>query len=140
MYGIEHIESSVPIYQITEWDGQKAFDLMSLSLPKEGEVESAQQKKAKEIFEACLQRSFGFKLAHGFTSRVFGETLGSLWRKHVGSDDVPETYALVEAWDHVLESGRDSAYSGVQGHRAVSEEGTVTTAHSSKRQKVDRDD
>jgi hypothetical protein len=66
---------------------------MSLSLPKEGEVESAEQKKAMEIVEACLQRSFGFKLAHGFTSRVFGETLGLLWRKHVGSDDVPETYA-----------------------------------------------
>mgnify|MGYP001606407345 FL=1 len=37
--------------------------------------------------------SFGFKLAHGLILRVFKETLGSLWRKHEGSDDIPGTYA-----------------------------------------------
>jgi hypothetical protein len=30
-----------------------------ISLPKESEVENAQQKEAREIVEACLQRSFG---------------------------------------------------------------------------------
>jgi hypothetical protein len=93
VYGIEFIVGSQLINEITEWDGQKAFNLMSLSLPKEGEVESAEQKQAREIVEACLQKSFGFKLAHGLILRVWGDTLGSLWRKHEGSDNVPGTYA-----------------------------------------------
>jgi hypothetical protein len=93
VYGIEYMEGSQLINDMTGWDGKKAFDLMSLSLPKDGEVESAEQKQAREIVEVCLQKSFGFKLAHGLILRVFGETLGSLWRKHVGSDDVPGTYA-----------------------------------------------
>jgi hypothetical protein len=41
----------------------------SLSLPKEGEIESAE---AREIVEACLQKSFGFNLAHGLILRVLG--------------------------------------------------------------------
>ena len=93
VYGIDYMEGSQLINDITAWDGKKAFNLMSLSLPKEGEAESAEQKQAREIVEACLQKSFGFKLAHGLILRVFGDTLGSLWRKHVGSDDVPGTYA-----------------------------------------------
>jgi len=93
VYGIEYMQGSALINAMTGWDAKKAFDLMSLSVPKEGEAESVEQKKAREIVEACLQRSFGFKLAHGFVLRVFKETLGSLWRKHVGSDDVPGTYA-----------------------------------------------
>ncbi|KIJ31488.1 hypothetical protein M422DRAFT_214304 [Sphaerobolus stellatus SS14] len=93
VYGIEYMVGSQLINDITGWDGQKAFNLMSLSLPKEGEVESAEQKQAREIVEACLQKSFGFKLAHGLILRVLGDTLGSLWRKHEGSDNVPGTYA-----------------------------------------------
>lgn len=93
VYGIEFMVGSQLINDMTAWDGRKAFDLMSLSLPKEGEVESAEQKQARQIVEACLQKSFGFKLAHGMILRVFGDTLGSLWRKHEGSDDVPGTYA-----------------------------------------------
>jgi hypothetical protein len=93
VYCIEFMVGSQLINEITEWDGQRAFNLMSLSLPKEGEVESAEQKQAREIIEACLQRSFGFKLAHGLILKVFGDTLGSLWRKHEGSDNMPGTYA-----------------------------------------------
>ena len=93
VYAIEYMVGSQLINEITAWDGQKAFDLISLSLPKEGEVESAEQKQAREIVEACLQKSFGFKLAHGLILRVLGETVGSLWRKHEGSDNVPGTYA-----------------------------------------------
>jgi hypothetical protein len=93
VYGIDYVEGSQLINDMTAYDGKKAFDLMSLSLPKEGEVETAEQKQAKKIAETCLQKSFGFKLAHGLVVRVFGDTLGSLWRKHVGSDDVPGTYA-----------------------------------------------
>jgi hypothetical protein len=93
VYAIDYMVGSQLINEITGWDGRKAFDLMSLSLPEEGETESAGQRQAREIVEACLQKSFGFKLAHGLILRVFKETLGSLWREHKGSDDIPWTYA-----------------------------------------------
>ncbi|KAI0885038.1 uncharacterized protein GGS22DRAFT_162568 [Annulohypoxylon maeteangense] len=93
VYGIDYMEGSQLINVFTGWDGRKAFELMSLALPKDGEVESAEQKQAREIVEGCLQRSFGFKLAHGLIIRVFKCTLGSLWRENEGSDDVPGTYA-----------------------------------------------
>jgi hypothetical protein len=93
VYAIEYMEGSQLINVFTAWDGPKAYELMSLSLPKEGEDESAEQKQAREIVEGCLSRSFGFKLAHGLILRVLGDTLGSLWRKHEGSDNVPGSYA-----------------------------------------------
>jgi hypothetical protein len=93
VYGIEYMEGSQLINEFTMWNGPRAFELMSLSLPKDGEVETSDQKLARDIVEGCLQRSFGFKLAHGMIIKVFGDTLGSLWRKHEGSDDVPGTYA-----------------------------------------------
>lgn len=93
VYAIDYMVGSQLINDFTAWNGQKAFDLMSLSLPKEGEKESAEQKQARENVEACLQKSFAFKLAHGLILRVYGDTLGSLWRKHDGSDNVPGTYA-----------------------------------------------
>ena len=93
VYAIEFTVGSQLINEITAWDGRKAFKLMSLPLPKAGEAEEDQQKQARGIVEACLQKSFGFKLAHGLILRVFAETLGSLWRKHEGSDNVPGTYA-----------------------------------------------
>lgn len=93
IYAIEYMEGSQMINELTAWDGNKAFHLMSLPLPRDGEPESEEQKLAREIVEACLQRSFGFKLAHGLIIKVLGETLGSLWRKHEGSDFVPGTYA-----------------------------------------------
>ncbi|CZR67611.1 uncharacterized protein PAC_17510 [Phialocephala subalpina] len=92
IYGIEYMVGSQLINEYTAWDGHKAFKLMSLPLPKEGEVESEEQKQAREIVEGCLSRSFGFKLAHGIILRFIGETLGSLWRENEGSDDVPGTY------------------------------------------------
>ncbi|QSZ34958.1 hypothetical protein DSL72_007820 [Monilinia vaccinii-corymbosi] len=93
VYAIEYMEGSQLINEITAWDGRRAFDLMSLSIPRDGEVESTQQMEARGIVEACLKRSFGFKLAHGLILRVLGETLGSLWRKNDGSDIIPGTYA-----------------------------------------------
>ncbi|EIN10540.1 hypothetical protein PUNSTDRAFT_43418 [Punctularia strigosozonata HHB-11173 SS5] len=93
IYAIDYMVGSQLINLMTDWDGERAFALMSLSLPTEGEAESADQAKAREIVEACLTKSFGFKLAHGLILRVLGETLGSLWRKHEGSDAVPHTYA-----------------------------------------------
>ncbi|KAI8959569.1 hypothetical protein F5Y11DRAFT_368038 [Daldinia sp. FL1419] len=93
VYGIEWMVGSQLINEFTNWDGKKAFELMSLSLPTLGEAESDEQKLAREIVEACLQKSFGFKLAHGMIIRVYKYTLGSLWRDNEGSDDVPGTYA-----------------------------------------------
>ncbi|KAI2611307.1 uncharacterized protein GGS25DRAFT_519609 [Hypoxylon fragiforme] len=95
VYAIEYMEGSQLINQLTNWDGRRAFELMSLPLPlpNSGEEESADQKLAREIVETCLRRSFGFKLAHGIILKVFECTLGSMWRSHEGSDDVPGTYA-----------------------------------------------
>lgn len=93
VYAIEYMVGSQLINEFTAWDGKEAFKLMSLSLPLEGDVEAPEQKQAREIVEGCLQRSFGFKLAHGLILRVLGETLGSSWRKYEGSDNVPGTYA-----------------------------------------------
>lgn len=94
IYAIEYIEGSQLINSYTQWNGSRAFELMSLQLPKKGETEtSAEQILAQEIVEECLRRSFSFKLAHGMILKMYNETLGSLWRKHVGSDYVPGTYA-----------------------------------------------
>lgn len=93
VYALEYMVGSQLINDMTAWDGPRAFKLMSLRLPEPGEPETGDQKLAREIVEACLSRSFSFKLAHGMIIRVLGETLGSLWRAHPGSDDVPGTYA-----------------------------------------------
>lgn len=95
IYAIDYMVGSQLINEFTEWDGPRAFQLMSLQLPKNGEKESEDQKLAREIVEGCLQTSFGFKLAHGLIIRVLGQTLGSLWRSNEGSDIVSGTYA---AW------------------------------------------
>jgi hypothetical protein len=93
IYAIDYVTGSQLINNMTAWDGRRAFELMSLPLPKAGEEESADQQQAREIVEACLQRSFGFKLATGMILRVLGPTLSSLWRENPGSDDIPGTYA-----------------------------------------------
>ena len=93
VYAIDFLVGSSLYNEMTAQNGLKQFELMSLPLPKDDEVESADQKLARGIVEACLQRSFGFKLAHGLTVKVIGDTLGSLWRKHEGSDNIRGTHA-----------------------------------------------
>jgi len=93
VYAIEFMVGAQLINDLTNWNGSLAFALMSLPLPRGGETESDEQKRAREIVESCLSRSFGFKLATGLILRVMGDTLSSLWRQHVGSDNVPLTYA-----------------------------------------------
>ncbi|KAI9931143.1 hypothetical protein ASPWEDRAFT_22994 [Aspergillus wentii DTO 134E9] len=95
VYALNFMEGSQLVNEFTAWDGRRAFELMSLRMPGEGEGESEEQGKAREIVEACLSRSFGFKLAHGLILRVNKVTLGSLWRDNPGSDVVDGTYA---AW------------------------------------------
>ncbi|TVY85676.1 putative glycosyl transferase, partial [Lachnellula willkommii] len=56
VYAIEYMVGSQLINEMTAWDGPKAFRLMSLSLPGDGEAESAEQGQAREIVEACLQK------------------------------------------------------------------------------------
>ena len=93
VFAIDYMVGSQLINDMTAWDGSKAFHLMSLPLPERGEEESEEQKQAREIVEACLQKSFGFKLATGIILRILGPTLASLWRTNVDSDNVPGTYA-----------------------------------------------
>lgn len=93
VYAMEFMVGSQMINAMTDWNGQKAFMLMSLRLPKKPAEENDEQKQAREIVEACLQKSFGFKLAHGLILRTHKETLGSLWRRHEGSDVEVGTYA-----------------------------------------------
>lgn len=93
VYVMDYMVGSQLINEMTAWNGPRAFELMSLHLPEKGEEESPDQKTAREIVEACLSKSFAFKLAHGLILAVLGETLGSLWRRHDGSDIVSGTYA-----------------------------------------------
>lgn len=95
VYAIDFMVGSQFINDLTDWDGRLAYDLLSLPLPAPGmlEKEDERQRRAREIVEQCLSRSFAFKLAHGLILRVFGVTLGSLWRDNPGSDTVQGTYA-----------------------------------------------
>ena len=104
VFAVDFAPGSQLVNELTGWDGRLAFELLSQRLPsatatatgssrEEEEEETPEQARARGIVEACLTRSFGFKLAHGLIVKVMGETLGSLWRAHPGSDDVPGTYA-----------------------------------------------
>ncbi|KKY25371.1 putative capsule polysaccharide biosynthesis protein [Phaeomoniella chlamydospora] len=102
IYAIDYMTGSQLINALTNWNGQLAFDLMSLPVhipdpnPNSDSSTSetpSQTTQARSILESCLQQSFGFKLAHGVILRIFKVTLGSLWREHDGSDIVPGTCA-----------------------------------------------
>ncbi|OAA48793.1 Capsular polysaccharide synthesis [Cordyceps fumosorosea ARSEF 2679] len=95
VFAIDFLTGSQLINSLTGWDGRRQFELLSLRLPVDGQEETADQREAREIVEQCLTRSFAFKLATGLILRVMGDTLGALWKKNAGSDDVPNTYA---AW------------------------------------------
>ena len=74
VYAIEFMVGAQLVNELTGWDGRLAFHLLSLPLPGDGEMESEEQVQAKGIVEGCLQRSFGFKLAHGMILRgVWGD-------------------------------------------------------------------
>ncbi|PHH61095.1 hypothetical protein CDD81_806 [Ophiocordyceps australis] len=89
---LDYMSGSQLINDMTAWNGPRQFELLSLPLPQ-GQIESKDQRQARQIVEACLCTSFSFKLAHGLILRVMGDTLGSLWRRHSGSDCIPGTYA-----------------------------------------------
>ncbi|KAG6006995.1 hypothetical protein E4U21_006515 [Claviceps maximensis] len=94
VYAIDYMVGSQLINEMTAWNGPRQFELLSLPLPKDAQsAESHDQRLAREIVEACLEKSFGFKLATGLILRVMGDTLSSLWRRHDGADNEPGTYA-----------------------------------------------
>ncbi|USP74746.1 uncharacterized protein yc1106_02020 [Curvularia clavata] len=95
VYGIDFMSGSQLINDLTGWNGRAQFELMSQKMPERGAKEDDQQKKAREIIQTVLQKSWGFKLAHGMILAVYKETLGSLWRDNEGSDVADGTYA---AW------------------------------------------
>lgn len=88
--------------QMTSWSGQRQFDLLSLPLPKPGEIETDDQAFARRIVEKLVVDSWCLKLGHGFSAKLFGgDTLGMLWRKHPGSDCADGTYAGWLRWAEV---------------------------------------
>jgi len=88
--------------QMTGWSGQRQFDLLSLRLPKESEIETEDQALARRIVEEVVADSWCLKLGHGFSAKLFGgDTLGMLWRKHHGSDCASRTYAGWLRWAEV---------------------------------------
>ncbi|KUJ07631.1 uncharacterized protein LY89DRAFT_691697 [Mollisia scopiformis] len=93
VYGIDYLQYSQLMNVYTQWNGQRAFDLMSLHLPAEGEQETPDQKEARTIVEHHLSNSTIVKLAQGIIVKVMGDTLGSLWQKNPGADNVEGTYA-----------------------------------------------
>jgi hypothetical protein len=65
--------------KMTGWNGSRAFQLLSLNLPKSGEQETADQKLASDIVEKSVAESCCLKLMHGFSATIFGgDTLGML--------------------------------------------------------------
>jgi hypothetical protein len=80
--------------QVTNWSGQRQFDLLRQSLPKPNETENEDQAFARKIVENMVAKSWCLKLGHGFSAKLFGaDTLGMLWRKNEGSDCQEQTYA-----------------------------------------------
>lgn len=93
IFAIDFLTGSQLINQLTGWSGPRQFELLSKALPAAGEAENEEQREARNIVEQCLTTSFAFKLATGLILRVMGDTLGTLWKKNAGSDNVPGTYA-----------------------------------------------
>jgi hypothetical protein len=88
--------------QITSWSGKRQHDLFALPLPKPGEKESDDQAMARNIVERVVAEAWAIKLGHGFSAKLFGaDTLGMLWRKHVGTDCGEGTYAGWLRWAEV---------------------------------------
>jgi hypothetical protein len=88
--------------QMTNWSGQRQLDLLKQKLPQDGETETQDQEFARKSVENMVANSWCMKLGHGFSAKLFGaDTLGMLWRKHVGSDCEKSTYAGWLRWAEV---------------------------------------
>ena len=88
--------------QLTSWSGQRQYDLFNLNLPQADEQETPDQAQARQMVHKLVAESWCLKLGHGFSARLFGaDTLGLLWRKHLGSDCREGTYAGWLRWAEV---------------------------------------
>ena len=85
--------------QLTDWNGERQYELLKLIIPQSDQIESRDQAYAREIVHKLVAESWCLKLGHGFSAKLFGrDTLGMLWRKHVGSDCEDGTYAGWLRW------------------------------------------
>ncbi|KAF2688882.1 hypothetical protein K458DRAFT_414576 [Lentithecium fluviatile CBS 122367] len=101
-YLLSMIDATYIHEQLTFWSGKRQHDLFSLALSKFGEKENEKQAFARKIVESVVGKAWCIKLGHGFSAKLFGaDTLGMLWRKHVGSDCVEGTYAGWLRWAEV---------------------------------------
>ncbi|KAF2111243.1 hypothetical protein BDV96DRAFT_614971 [Lophiotrema nucula] len=88
--------------QLTNWSGQRLFDLLNLQLPRKDKEETEDQRLAREVVEKVVGESWCLKLGHGFSAKLFGgDTLGMLWRKNDGTDANEGTYAEWLRWAEV---------------------------------------
>ncbi|KAH8724140.1 hypothetical protein GQ44DRAFT_802212 [Phaeosphaeriaceae sp. PMI808] len=88
--------------QVTNWSGQRQFELLGQRVPEGSGEESGDQGVAREMVENVVGRSWCLKLGHGFSAKLFGaDTLGMLWRKNEGSDCGDQTYAGWLRWAEI---------------------------------------
>jgi hypothetical protein len=88
--------------QMTNWNSACQFELLKLQLPQHGEKETEKQMIARMMVEKVAGETWLMKLGHGFSAKLFGaDTLGMLWREHVGSDCEEGTYAGWLRWAEV---------------------------------------
>jgi hypothetical protein len=96
------VDGSYAHEQMTNWSGQRQWDLLKQKVPQEGEEETEDQAFARKMVENSVANSWCLKLGHGFSSKLFGaDTLGMIWRKKEGSDCEEGTYAGWLRWAEV---------------------------------------
>ncbi|KAF1996222.1 hypothetical protein P154DRAFT_525782 [Amniculicola lignicola CBS 123094] len=96
------IDGAFMVEQMTNWSGKQQFDSLALSLPEDGEEDSAEQARARQLVEKVVGESWCLKLGHGFSAKLFGaHTLGMLWKENDGSDCGEGTYAGWLRWAEV---------------------------------------
>ena len=99
---VSMMEAAFAHEQLTSWTSARQFELLKLRVPKEGEEEGEEQRKAREVVEKVVGESWCLKLSHGVSAKLFGaDTLGMLWRKYDGSDCEEGTYAAWLRWAEV---------------------------------------
>ncbi|KAF9264009.1 hypothetical protein L218DRAFT_958828 [Marasmius fiardii PR-910] len=86
--------------QMTGWSGKRQFELLSLKM-SDSKGETEEQRLARELVEKTVGGSWCLKLAHGISGKLFGDTLGMLWKRHVGTDCAEGTCAEWMRWAEV---------------------------------------
>jgi hypothetical protein len=88
--------------QVTNWSGQRQWELLKLKLSQSGAEKTEDQAFAGKMVENTIANSWCLKLGHGFSAKLFGaDTLGMLWRRNDESDCEEKTYAGWLRWAEV---------------------------------------